>query len=68
MVFTITAVWQPRDESDNFNQKHDIELIREEKRREVELNIRTQVDELMRQELKNLKMVRSYLRIHMCST
>jgi hypothetical protein len=51
------AVWQPRDESDNFEQKHDSELIKEEKRVEVETDIRVQVDELMRAELKNLKLV-----------
>lgn len=49
-------VWSHRDESDNFMQKHDTELIKEEKRVEVETEIRVQVDELMREELKNLKM------------
>jgi len=34
-----------------------VELIKEEKRQEVEEEIRTQVDELMRTELKNLKAV-----------
>lgn len=52
-----SAVWAPRDEGDNFNQKHDSELIKEEKRLEVETEIRIQVDELMRTELKNLKLV-----------
>lgn len=51
------AVWEPRDENSNFSQKHDSELIKEEKRMEVESEIRLQVDELMRQELKNLKLV-----------
>ena len=50
-------MWQPRDESDNFSQKHDVELIKEEKRLEVEVELRLQVDELMRTELKNLKAV-----------
>ncbi|KAI5108887.1 IQ and AAA domain-containing protein 1 isoform X1 [Silurus meridionalis] len=50
-------VWQARDESQNFNQHFDPELVREEKRMEVEVEIRVQVDELMRQELKNLKLV-----------
>jgi len=54
-----SGVWEPRDESQNFSQKHDIELIKEEKRIEVETEIRVQVDELMRQELKNLKLVRN---------
>lgn len=51
------GVWQNRDETENFGQKHDGELIKEDKRKEVEQEIRVQVDELMRQELKNLKMV-----------
>ena len=50
-------MWQPRDEAENFSQKHDTELIKEEKRIEVETEIRANVDELMRAELKNLKMV-----------
>lgn len=51
------GVWQTRNEGDNFPQKHDSELIKEEKRKEVEEEIRGQVDELMRTELKNLKAV-----------
>jgi len=47
-----------RDESGNYSQKHDAEIIKEEKRIEVENEVRLQVDELMREELKNLKMVR----------
>lgn len=50
-------MWEPRDETENFAQKHDAELIKEQKRKEVEEEVRLQVDELMRQELKNLKMV-----------
>uniref|UniRef100_A0A1I8HF97 ATPase_AAA_core domain-containing protein n=1 Tax=Macrostomum lignano TaxID=282301 RepID=A0A1I8HF97_9PLAT len=49
------SIWKLRDESDNFQQKHDSELIKEAKRVEVEREIRQQVDELMRQELQNLK-------------
>ncbi|XP_069472090.1 dynein regulatory complex protein 11 [Ambystoma mexicanum] len=49
------GTWQRRDEAWNFHQRHDEELIREEKRKEVEEEVRVQVDELMRQELKNLK-------------
>ena len=51
-------MWQTRNEADNFPQKHDTELIKEEKRKEVEEEVRFQVDELMRAELKNLKAVR----------
>ncbi|XP_032609504.1 dynein regulatory complex protein 11 isoform X3 [Hylobates moloch] len=49
-------IWMKKDESWNFSQDYDPELIREEKRKELESEIRIQVDELMRQELKNLKL------------
>ena len=57
-ISNISGVWQTRNEADNFPQKHDTELIKEEKRKEVEEEVRVQVDELMRAELKNLKAVR----------
>lgn len=41
--FWITAVWQNRDEGWDFLQDHDPELIKEEKREEVEEEIRVQV-------------------------
>ncbi|NWH17210.1 DRC11 protein, partial [Grus americana] len=50
------AVWQNRDERWDFLQDHDPELIKEEKRGEVEEEIRVQVDELMQQKLQNLKL------------
>merc|ERR1712136_315724 len=53
---TFEGVWKTRDEAQNFKQKHDVVLIKEEKRVEVEVEIRLQVDELMREELNNLKM------------
>jgi len=59
VLLCVTAVWAVRDESGNYSQKHDAEIIKEEKRIEVESEVRLQVDELMREELKNLKMVRS---------
>lgn len=49
------GVWQNRDEHTNLAQTYVAELIKEDKRQEVENEIRVQVDELMRQELKNLK-------------
>ncbi|XP_051874852.1 dynein regulatory complex protein 11 isoform X2 [Pristis pectinata] len=52
---TYEGVWQNRDERTNLSQKYVAELIKEDKRKEVEEEIRVQVDELMRQELKNLK-------------
>ncbi|XP_059183502.1 dynein regulatory complex protein 11-like, partial [Centropristis striata] len=41
----------------NSQQSLDVQLLREEKRQEVEQEVRHQVDELMRAELKNLKLV-----------
>ncbi|MCI4380514.1 hypothetical protein PGIGA_G00240810 [Pangasianodon gigas] len=53
---TFKDIWQNRDESKNFSQRHEAELIKEEKRKEIEAEIRLQVDELMRQELANWKL------------
>ncbi|NWW96633.1 DRC11 protein, partial [Rhynochetos jubatus] len=50
------AIWQNRDDGWDFLQDHDPELIKEEKREEVEKEIRVQVDELMQQKLENLKL------------
>ncbi|KAM4629825.1 dynein regulatory complex protein 11 [Polymixia lowei] len=50
------GVWQNRNESKNFSQRHEAELIKEERRKEVEAEIRVQVDELMRQELANWRL------------
>lgn len=55
-VHSYRDVWQCRDEHNNFEQKYDGELVKEAKRIEVETEVRKQVDELMREELKNLKM------------
>ncbi|KAM8806882.1 dynein regulatory complex protein 11 [Eudromia elegans] len=51
------AVWNNRDEGWNFLQERDPELIKQEKREEVEKEIRVQVDKMMRQEVKNLRLV-----------
>ncbi|MGH0148940.1 UNVERIFIED_CONTAM: hypothetical protein FKN15_046324 [Acipenser sinensis] len=56
VIFAEKTPKQNRDESTNFNQKHVEELIKEEKRKEIESEIRVQVDELMREELKNLRL------------
>nr|XP_055024991.1 dynein regulatory complex protein 11 isoform X1 [Misgurnus anguillicaudatus] len=53
---TFAAVWQNRNETKNYGQRHETELIKEEKRKEIEVEIRKQVDELMRQELANWKL------------
>ena len=57
-------MWQTRSEVENFPQKHDSELIKEEKRKEVDEEIRVQVDELMRTELKKLKAVSNSVHRH----
>ncbi|NXJ89338.1 DRC11 protein, partial [Corythaixoides concolor] len=50
------AVWQNRDKRWDFLQDHDPELIKEEKREEVEEEIRVQVDKVMQQKLENLRL------------
>ncbi|XP_028428221.1 dynein regulatory complex protein 11-like, partial [Perca flavescens] len=49
-----TDVWRCRDDR---QQSVDLQLLREETRQEVEQEVRLQVDDLMRAELKNLKLV-----------
>nr|XP_015100815.1 IQ and AAA domain-containing protein 1-like [Vicugna pacos] len=51
-----TNLWKNRYESLHPNQSFDSETLQVEKRKEVEQEIRIQVDELMRQELKNLRL------------
>ncbi|XP_076026838.1 dynein regulatory complex protein 11 [Genypterus blacodes] len=53
-------VWQGRDESLNLQQHFDAQIVKEETRKEVELEVRVQVDELMREELKALKLKVDY--------
>ncbi|KAF7668345.1 hypothetical protein LDENG_00020550 [Lucifuga dentata] len=50
-------VWQNHCEDTNFMQKHDVELVKEERRKVIEAEIRFKVDEQMRQELTNLKLL-----------
>ncbi|XP_053115050.1 IQ and AAA domain-containing protein 1-like isoform X3 [Hemicordylus capensis] len=51
-----TSFWGDQDEVINFEQRYQPEIIKTEKRKEVEVEIRLQVDELMREELKNLRL------------
>ncbi|EDL03111.1 RIKEN cDNA 4931409K22, isoform CRA_a [Mus musculus] len=51
-----TSVWKSRYDNKHPSQNFDSETLREEKRKQVEMEIRVQVDELMRQELKNLRL------------
>eukprot|EP01135_Chromosphaera_perkinsii_P004720 Nk52_evm31s294 gene=Nk52_evmTU31s294 len=48
-------IWETRDESGNVTQQYDVELVKAQKRGEIEEEIREQVDDLMRDELYNLK-------------
>lgn len=47
--------WMNKDESENFSQKHDQEIIKVTKRGEVESEIKAVVMEILKEELKNLK-------------
>ncbi|KAM5255338.1 IQ and AAA domain-containing protein 1-like [Ctenodactylus gundi] len=50
------CVWRNRHEGQHPQQSFASDILQEEKRIEVEAEIRTQVDELMRQELRNLRL------------
>ncbi|KAM6452646.1 IQ and AAA domain-containing protein 1-like isoform 2-T2 [Liasis olivaceus] len=51
-----TGCWSEEDEAINFEQRYQPNLIKAEKRREVETEIRLQVDELMGEELRHLRL------------
>ncbi|XP_058038772.1 IQ and AAA domain-containing protein 1-like [Ahaetulla prasina] len=51
-----TGCWGENDEAINFEQRYQPDLIRVQKRREMETEIRLQVDELMREELRHLRL------------
>nr|Q6AXQ7.2 RecName: Full=IQ and AAA domain-containing protein 1-like; AltName: Full=Protein IQCA1P1 [Rattus norvegicus] len=51
-----TSIWKSRYDNKHPSQSFDSETLREEKRKQVEMEIRVQVDELMRQELRNLRL------------
>ncbi|KAM9166241.1 IQ and AAA domain-containing protein 1-like [Pangshura tecta] len=50
------TIWGNRDESHNFEQRYEPELMKAQKRKEVEKELRLQVDEVMREELQRLKL------------
>lgn len=56
---SLVDIWKDKDESKNLAQTFDEEMIKEEKRREVEDEIRINVDAHMREELDRLKIVRN---------
>lgn len=43
MALFILDFWKCRNEQTNFNQRHDVELMKEEQRKVVEAEIRKQV-------------------------
>ncbi|XP_053286785.1 dynein regulatory complex protein 11 [Pleuronectes platessa] len=53
---TFEDFWQNRNESQNFVQRHEVELIKEERRKVIEADILLQVDVQMRQELAEWKL------------
>ncbi|CAB1444708.1 unnamed protein product [Pleuronectes platessa] len=53
---TFEDFWQNRNESQNFVQRHEVELIKEERRKLIEADILLQVDVQMRQELAEWKL------------
>lgn len=42
-IILSAEVWKNRNETKNFSQRHELELIKEEKRKEIEVEIRKQV-------------------------
>mmetsp|Transcript_11624 Transcript_11624/g.18521 ORF Transcript_11624/g.18521 Transcript_11624/m.18521 type:complete len:849 (-) Transcript_11624:78-2624(-) len=52
-----TEMWENRDESNNFDQRHDVDLARKSVFPIVEAELRALVDDQMREELANLKIL-----------
>ena len=50
-----TDKWQHRDDTNNFAQKHDVHLVKQMVRPEVETRVRDEVNALIEKELNNLK-------------
>ena len=48
--------WADRDERENFAQKHDVELAKRSIRDDVRIEIRDQVDEMLKMSLKKIKL------------
>lgn len=53
---TYSEHWKEKDESTNFAQKHDQEIIKKDKRQELELTVKEEVISVLRDELENLKL------------
>jgi len=57
LIDEYTTKWENRDESKNFEQKHDLELCRSKVYPVVETRLKQVVDEQMTEELANLKLM-----------
>jgi hypothetical protein len=55
-VHSFEEVWEERDESNNFQQRHDVNLAKDVVRPSVYEEIRKQVDEMLVMNLKKIKM------------
>jgi hypothetical protein len=47
--------WRHKNESENFSQKHEVEIIKTDKRREVDTEMKDELFALLKEELENLK-------------
>merc|ERR1711991_1307726 len=56
MVNEYEGTWESKDESDNFQQKHDVELSKQVVRPNVYEDIRKQVDEMLIMNLKKIQL------------
>lgn len=52
-----TQMWEGKDESNNFDQRHDVQLAQDSVFPIVEAELRAVVDDMMREELANLKIL-----------
>lgn len=55
-IETFNTDWKTKDESENFCQRHDQEIVKLEKRLEVEADIKDDVFDILADELRNLKL------------
>lgn len=53
---TFNEQWKEKDETLNFAQKHDQEIIKKDKRAELEISVKEEVVGVLREELENLKL------------
>jgi MoxR-like ATPase len=54
-IVNYRGVWEGKDESYNFSQKHDVELAKQQIRVDVEKELRDSVDEMLKQNLAKIK-------------